>query len=214
MQCKSAISEAQTLNQPLNPLIAPVPPYSALIFDCDGTIADTLPVHFQTWTAAFSKFGAELPQAWYHERTGLTAAEFIQAFNQHFGYRLDQSIVDAERQQHFSDLIHQVQEVQAVAAIARANYGNVPMAVASNGQRSVVEATLKAIKLGALFETIVTLEDVTAGKPAPDLFLLAAKRMGVSPDQCIVYEDSDGGLEAAQRAGMRGIDVRILWRTV
>lgn len=115
-----------------------------------------------------------------------------------------------ERQQHFSDLIHRVQEVQAVAAIARANYGNVPMAVASNGQRSVVESTINVIKLRSLFNTIVTLDDVATGKPAPDLFLLAAERMGVAPDECIVYEDTDAGLEAARRAGMRWIDVRIL----
>lgn len=93
--------------------------------------------------------------------------------------------------------------MQAVAAIARANYGKVAMAVASNGQRSVVESTLEAIKLRSLFNTIVALDDVECGKPAPDLFLLAAKRMGVPPEECIVYEDGNVGLEASRRAGMR-----------
>lgn len=102
-----------------------------------------------------------------------------------------------------------MQEVQAVAAIARANYGKVPMAVASNGRRSVVEATIEAVKLRALFEMIVAIEDVECGKPNPDLFLLAAERMSVLPYECIVYEDSDAGLEAARRAGMRWINVRI-----
>jgi len=87
------------------------------------------------------------------------------------------------------------------------------MAVASNGQRSVVERTIETIGLRSLFHTIVTLDDVEIGKSAPDLFLLAAERMGVAPDECIVYEDSDAGLEAARRAGMRSIDVRILGRT-
>ncbi len=84
------------------------------------------------------------------------------------------------------------------------------MAIASNGQRFVVEPTINAIKLGSLFNPIVTLDDVAVGKPAPVLFLLAAEKMGVPPYECIVYEDSDGGLEAARRAKMRWIDVRIL----
>lgn len=194
----------------LDPRIAPPAAYAALIFDCDGTLADTLPVHFRAWQAVFKQYEAVLSKDWYHDRTGLTASEFIQAFNQTFGYTLDEQIVDAERQQHFANLIDQVQEVQAVAAIARANYGKVPMAVASNGQRSVVESTIEAIRLRPLFETIVTLNDVQLGKPAPDLFLLAAERMGVVPQDCIVYEDSDLGLEAARQAGMRWVDVRIL----
>lgn len=198
----------------LNDLIAPSPPYAALIFDCDGTLADTLSVHFQSFVIAFQKFGAELPEAWYYEHTGLPAMELIQAFNQSFGYVINERVVDVERQEHFLNLIDQVQEVPAVAEIARANYNNVPMAVASNGQRFVVELIIDAIKLRSLFNTIVTLDDVSVGKPAPDLFLLAAKRMGVAPEECIVYEDSDTGLEAARRAGMRWIDVRILRQAV
>jgi HAD superfamily hydrolase (TIGR01509 family) len=190
--------------------ITPQPPYGGLIFDCDGTIANTLPIHYLSWQAALYPYGATLAADWYHERTGLTALEFIQAFNQAFGYTIDEQVLDAARQQQFIDLIDQVQEVTAVAEIARANYGKVPMAVASNGQQQIVEATMEAIQLRPLFETIVTLQDVKAGKPAPDLFLLAAERMGVAPEHCIVYEDSDLGLEAARRAGMRWIDVRIL----
>jgi HAD superfamily hydrolase (TIGR01509 family) len=127
-----------------------------------------------------------------------------------FGYTLEPQPIDQGRQQQFAHLLHQVKPIPAVAAIAQANYGVVPMAVASNGQRSVVESTIEAIQLRSLFNTIVTLNDVKLGKPAPDLFLLAAERMQVNPQECIVYEDSDLGLEAAERAGMRGIDVRSL----
>jgi HAD superfamily hydrolase (TIGR01509 family) len=213
MQYKPSSLKAQNFDEPtLNQLIAPAPPYAALIFDCDGTIADTLSVHFQTLVATFEKFGALLPEAWYYERTALGLSELVQAFNQSFSYTLDENDIDTERQQHFANLIDQVQEVEAVAAIARANYGKVPMAVASNGQRTVVEPTIKTIGLHSLFHTIVTLDDVEVGKPAPDLFLLAAERMGIAPDECIVYEDSDAGLLAACRARMRSIDVRILGR--
>lgn len=198
------------LRPPLDRRIAPQPPYAALIFDCDGTLADTLPVHFQAWSRVLGREGATLPVDWYGERTGLTAAEFIQAFNHDFGYALECRLIEPERQRQFAQLINQVESVPAVAAIAQAHFGQVPMAVASNGQRSVVEATVAAIQLQSLFETIVTLNDVQVGKPAPDLFLLAAERMDVDPRACIVYEDSDLGLEAARRAGMRSIDVRVL----
>lgn len=212
MPCISSSKVQNFDGQTLNELIVPFPPYAALIFDCDGTLANTLPVHCQIWIAAFRKFGAEVSEAWYYERTGLPAGALIAAFNQCFGYTIDENMLDAERQKHFAELIHQVQEVKSVAAIARANDGKVPMAVASNGQKSIVEPTIEAIGLRSLFHTIVTLDDVAVGKPAPDLFLLAAERMGVKPSECIVYEDSDTGLEAARRAGMRWVDVRVLWR--
>ncbi|MBD1909079.1 MULTISPECIES: HAD family phosphatase [unclassified Leptolyngbya] len=197
--------------QPSSPSrVAPQAPYAALIFDCDGTIAHTLPVHFEAWQATLGEFGAVLPEDWYYERTGLTAAKFLQEFNQAFGYAIDIQRLEVERQRHFSRLVHRVQAVPAVAAIAHENYGRVPMAIASNGQRSVVEPTIESIGLRSLFNTIVTINDVKVGKPEPDLFLLAAERMGVAPQECIVYEDSDVGLEAAERAGMRWVDVRIL----
>jgi HAD superfamily hydrolase (TIGR01509 family) len=106
-----------------------------------------------------------------------------------------------------------IKEIQAIAEIVRTHYGKVPMAVASGGERSVLEATLDSIKLRNFFGTIVSIDDVERGKPEPDIFLLASQRLGVAPEDCIVYEDSDGGLEAARRAGMRSIDVRILWQS-
>ncbi|MDX2240731.1 MAG: HAD hydrolase-like protein [Leptolyngbyaceae cyanobacterium bins.302] len=103
-QCSSSttpISDKVTLNE----LIAPYPPYAGLIFDCDGTIAHTLPVHCQIWITTFRKFGAEVSEAWYYDRTGLSASELIAAFNEDFGCAINQSIIDTERQQHFLDLI-------------------------------------------------------------------------------------------------------------
>jgi beta-phosphoglucomutase-like phosphatase (HAD superfamily) len=104
--------------------------------------------------------------------------------------------------------LHLIEEINVIAEIARDWRGRVPMAVASNGRRRNVEATLRATKLLPLFDCIVAAEDVVHGKPEPDVFLEAARRMKVEPDQCVVFEDSDEGLEAAHRAGMRGIDIR------
>ncbi len=188
--------------------IAPKPPYKALIFDCDGTLADTLPVHFQTWSAALKAVGADISRDWYYEYCGTSAEEMLHILKASFGYTFDSTSVIAARQQHYQTLNNTIKEVQAVADIVRDHYGKVPMAVASGGERTVLEATLDTIGLRHFFNTIVSIDDVDRGKPEPDIFLLASQRLNVAPQACIVYEDTDTGLEAARRAGMRAIDVR------
>lgn len=191
--------------------IAPTSPYKALIFDCDGTLADTLPVHFQTWSTSLKAVGADISRDWYYKYCGTSAQEMLQILKDVFGYQFDSKAIAIERQKHYQSLLNTVKEVQAVANIVRSHYKKVPMAVASGGERVVLEATLDNIKLRDFFEVVVSIDDVERGKPEPDIFLLAAQRLSVAPQDCIVYEDSDGGLEAAPKgAGMRSIDVRVL----
>jgi beta-phosphoglucomutase family hydrolase len=192
------------------PSIAPIPPYKALIFDCDGTLADTLPVHFQTWSVALQAVGADISKDWYYKYCGTSAEEMLQILKNSFGYQFDAESVIAERQKHYQSLINTVKEVRAVAEIVHNHHGKMPMAVASGGERIVLETTLNNISLRQFFDVVVSIDDVEKGKPEPDIFLLAAQKLGVAPQGCIVYEDSNEGLEAARRAGMRSIDVRVL----
>lgn len=194
------------------PSIHPIPPYKALIFDCDGTLADTLPIHFQTWLLSLKAVEVDISKDWYYKHCGMSAGEMLQLLKDLFGYQFDTESIITERQKHYRSLIHTVKAVEAVAEIARNHYGKIPMAVASGGERPVLEATLDAIDLYQFFDIVVGIDDVERGKPEPDIFLLASQKLGVAPQDCIVYEDSNEGLEAARRAGIRSIDVRVLWQ--
>ena len=192
-------------------LIAPPQPYAALIFDCDGTLADTMPGHFAAWVAALRAGGGDISEERFYQNAGVTSAAIIDALNRDFGYGLDISETVEAKEKLYVGGLHEVAEIKAVADIARAHAGKVPMAVASGGLRSVVHATLDAVGLRELFSAVVTAEDVVHGKPAPDIFLRAAALLGVAPENCVVYEDGEPGIIAARAAGMRVVDVRVLW---
>lgn len=193
--------------------IAPPEPYRALIFDCDGTLADTMPNHYKAWKAALNALDADMDEPYFYTMAGWPSADIIRRLNREQGFGLDIDATHHDKEQRYVDMLHGVVEIKAVADVARAHLGMIPMAVASGGIRPVVEKTLDAVGLRSLFDFIVTNDDVAHGKPAPDIFLLAAAQMGVAPADCIVYEDGDPGVEAAHRAGMRVVDVRVLWQS-
>ena len=195
--------------EPVN--IAPPEPYKALIFDCDGTLADTMPTHVKAWVATYKSFDIDITEQPFFDMGGLPNRAIIETLNHRFGYNLDVETVQEAKEGRFVEMLHTIEEIKAVADIARAHHGKVPIAVASSGLGRIVHQTLTATGLMPLFDIVVTADDVEHGKPAPDLFLLAAQRLGVAPEDCIVYEDGDPGLEAAARANMRAIDVRVLW---
>ena len=182
--------------------------FCAIIFDCDGTLADTLEVHFEAWAAALRTLDIEMTRSWYFERSGLSAAEMIEELEMvHARTVRGATFMDARRQ-CYRRMTPNIRAIDSVVNIARAYAQRVPMAVASGGDRAMVEPTLAGLQLLPLFKAVVTVDEVQRGKPSPELFLLAAQRLNVAPENCLVYEDSSEGLEAARRANMRSIDVR------
>ncbi|MES0883844.1 HAD family hydrolase [Roseibium sp. SCP14] len=179
----------------------------ALIFDCDGTLVDTPALYAKAWQEAFSNAGADMRPEWYLERAGLSEQVLMEAFENDFGVVLDRERMVADSRSFLQRNIDNVQEISAVCDIARRHKGQKPIAVASGGPVTAVRPSLEATNLLDLFDAIVTVEDVAHPKPAPDLFLEAARRLGVDPDACLVFEDSPQGIEAAQNAGMQVVDV-------
>ena len=182
--------------------------FAGLIFDCDGTLVDTAPAHLAALQQGLAAHGLTIAKDWYYPRGGLTPDALMDDYEALLEATVPREDIFARYTEAFQAGLEQMKEVTVIAEIARRWHGRVPMAVASNGRKENVEASLAATKLRPLFDLIVAAEDVEQGKPAPDVFLEAARRMGVAAADCVVFEDSDEGLEGARRAGMRTVDIR------
>ncbi|HEY2784603.1 MAG TPA: HAD family phosphatase [Fimbriiglobus sp.] len=185
---------------------------SALIFDCDGTLADTMPIHFRAWTALLRPRGIPFPEDRFYALGGMPTARIIRLLTAECGVPVQD--VDAmvwEKEKTFLDELHGVLPIVPVVRIAEQFRHQLPMAVASGGYRDVVGKTLDVIRVRDWFDAVVCAEDTPRHKPEPDVFLEAAKRLAVRAEGCVVFEDTDIGLEAARRAGMHTVDVRP-WR--
>lgn len=181
----------------------------ALIFDCDGTLADTMPVHFLAWTAMLQQHGIAFPETTFYAMGGMPSDRIIRrlAHEQQVAVHDVTAMVD-DKESRFLEMIDRVQPIDAVVAIADTHRGVLPMAVASGGERRIVRRTLGTIGVFDWFDAIVGAEDTERHKPEPDVFLEAAARLRVDPVACVVFEDTEMGLEAGRRAGMHIVDVR------
>jgi beta-phosphoglucomutase family hydrolase len=181
-----------------------------IIFDCDGTLADTMPLHWRAWQAIAERHRLQFPEDRFYSLGGVPSRDILRMLAAEQGLTLDHLAVAREKEAEYLPLIAQVEPINAVVGVARQNHGKIPMAVASGGTRRVIEQVLEHLNLRQLFTAVVTSEDVAKQKPAPDIFLEAARRIGVPPQFCRAYEDTDLGLKAIRAAGMEAVDVRTL----
>jgi HAD superfamily hydrolase (TIGR01509 family) len=182
----------------------------AFIFDCDGTLADTMPAHYRAWLEVLEPHGVPFPEDRFYALGGTPTVDIARRLFTEVGKDTDYDALSQAKERTFLARIHEVLPIAKVVDVARAARGTHPIAVASGGHRHIVELTLTQIGVREWFPVIVGAEDTARGKPEPDVFLEAARRLAVSPGVCVVYEDTDIGLEAARRAGMLGIDVRLM----
>lgn len=181
---------------------------AGLIFDCDGTLADTMPLHYEAWVATLAEFGLTLDEDRFYAWGGWPTHAVAKTLADEMGITVDIAKLTTDKENRFLDTLDKVTAIEVVLSEARAARGKIPMAVATGATSDVCERILKTIGIYDWFDTIVGAEQVAKHKPEPDVFLEAARRIGVEPAKCRVYEDADPGIEAAKRAGMEYIDVR------
>jgi beta-phosphoglucomutase family hydrolase len=182
----------------------------ALIFDCDWTLVNSMPVHYTAWCKTLNKYGFSLTEERFYSLAGQPTWRLVEMLAVEHGATVDVQSIAREKEEDFVQMIHLVEPIQTIVQIARENVGAKKMAVASGGWRHITRMQLKHVGILEWFQTIVTAEDTERHKPDPDVFLEAARRLDVAPESCVVYEDADLGIEAARRAGMRCIDIRTL----
>ncbi|WP_269542141.1 HAD family hydrolase [Cerasicoccus fimbriatus] len=182
----------------------------AVIFDCDGTLADTMPLHYRAWKYAYEKNGAKFEFTWdlFYSMAGVGMHHSVELINEKYQETLDVNQVVEDNHDYIVKEHHAVEPIIPVAELARQfKAEGLHIAVASGGDPRHVHGTLKYCGIDDLFEVVVTKADVVHSKPAPDGFLKAAELLGVEPQYCVVYEDSKLGLQAAEAAGMRWVYV-------
>lgn len=182
----------------------------ALIFDCDGTLADTMPLHWRAWQVVAARYQLKFPEERFYALGGVPSRDILKMLSEEQGRPLDPIAASHEKEAAYIPFLPTVKEISVVVDIARQNYGVLPMAVASGGIYPHINEVLAHLGIRHFFQAVVTSENVTRQKPAPDIFLEAARRLGVEPEFCRAYEDTDLGLQAIRSAGMEAIDVRPL----
>ncbi|MFI4889359.1 MAG: HAD family hydrolase [Steroidobacterales bacterium] len=184
----------------------PAGDFAAYIFDCDGTLADTMPLHYRAWSRVVAEHGGSFPEELFYQLGGRPTEQIFAVLRDQHGLRIDDIARGTElKERYFLDMIHEVRPVGAVVDIAARSFGRLPLAVASGGVRSSVHVTLAALGVRHLFDAVVCAEDYARSKPFPDPFLEAARRLHVPAERCLVFEDSPVGVQAAEAAGMRWV---------
>jgi beta-phosphoglucomutase-like phosphatase (HAD superfamily) len=169
-----------------------------------------MPLHWRAWQVISRRHGFSLPEERFYSLGGVPARDILKVLSTEQGIPLDPLAVAREKEAEYLPLIAQVEPINTVVGVAREHYGKIPMAVASGGTQRIIRQVLDHLGIRNLFQAIVTSEDVVNQKPAPDIFLEAARRLGVPPQFCRAYEDTDLGMRAIRAAGMEAVDVREL----
>lgn len=186
------------------------PGVKGLIFDLDGTLVDSMPLHFEGWKKACEKFGAHIDPAFLRYHTGSPGWAIAKAIIEHSGLNGNvtaEQIMEVKLDEFYKSQ-HLIKPIEPVAAIARKYYGILPMAIGTGGHREAVKRTLEVTGMAQYFDIVITANDVKNHKPHPDTFLKCAGLMKVDPAEIEVFEDGDLGLEAGLKAGMIVTDVR------
>jgi HAD superfamily hydrolase (TIGR01509 family) len=186
-----------------------VPEYiKGLIFDCDGTLVDSMPLHMKAWEYVITSYGGRWDLNFFNAKKGMPEEKIVGQYNEHFSTNFNPVEVVNKKHQYFRAHALEFEPIPHVLDVVIRYRDKLPMAVVSGGVREIVHLELEAIHIKDCFKSILTADDDIKPKPAPDIFLEAAKRIGAAPELCQAFEDGDLGLEAARLAGMLATDIR------
>jgi len=185
----------------------PAGEFRAYLFDCDGTIADSMPLHYIAWTRALGEWNCPFDEDLFYAWGGKPPVEIVSTLNRMHGLHMPVEEVAAHKENYYFELLPHLEPVAEVLEHIDAMHGRIPFAVVSGSTRESIVKSLATIGLLAKFDTLVGSDDYARSKPAPDGFLTAASRLGVAPHDCLVFEDTDLGIQAATAAGMASVRV-------
>lgn len=179
--------------------------FRAYLFDCDGTIADSMPLHYKAWKKALAEYGCTYDEDLFYSWGGKPVRKIIADLNEMQGLNMPVDTLAERKEGYYHAQLHELQSIPEVVEHIEAQHGRIPFAVVSGSRRASVIGSLTALNLLDKFDVLVCAEDYKHGKPAPDGFLLAAQKLGVPPEHCLVFEDTDLGIQAATAAGMKSV---------
>ena len=186
-------------------LTLPPGEFRAYLFDCDGTIADSMPLHYKAWKKALAEWNCVYPEDLFYLWGGKPVRNIIADLNEMQGLNMPVDSLAARKESFYLEQLPQLKPIAEVLEIIEAQHGRIPFAVVSGSRRESVVGSLTVLNLLDKFDAIVSAEDYVNAKPAPDPFLIAAKRLGVDPKHCLVFEDTALGIESATAAGMASV---------
>jgi HAD superfamily hydrolase (TIGR01509 family) len=199
--------------EPSTPMKLQLPPgpFGAYLFDCDGTIADSMPLHYQAWKKALGEWNCEFGEELFYAWGGMPVTEIISTLNQRQKLSMPVEEVSKRKEHLYFDLLPKLRAVPEVQEHVDDAFGKIPFAVVSGSTRESVTASLMSLNLLDRFDTLVCAGDYRKSKPDPEAFLLAASRLRVAPETCLVFEDTEMGIQAAKAAGMASVKVPSPW---
>lgn len=193
------------------PLTLPPGKFEAYLFDCDGTIADSMPLHYLAWRKALGEWNCDFDERLFYEWGGRPTTEIVATLNALRGLSMPVQDVADRKEMLYYEFLPQLKVIPEVLEHIQAQHGRIPFAVVSGSTRESVEASLRSLNLLDRFDTLVCAGEYKNAKPAPDAFLMAAEKLRVKPEGCLVFEDTEMGIQAARAAGMASVKIPLPW---
>ena len=206
-----AIRRHKTRYNSQMPLTLPPGDFRAYLFDCDGTIADSMPLHYKAWKKALREWNCEFDERLFYQWGGRPTTEIVATLNERRGLKMPVQAVGDRKESLYYEFLPELKAIPEVVEHIEAQHGRLPFAVVSGSTRESVTASLRSLNLFDRFDTLVCAGDYTKAKPDPEAFLLAAEKLGVAPSACLVFEDTEMGIQAARAAGMASVKVPLPW---